>query len=63
LFTLGKYLKITDAAHIFGYFISQLSLSSNFIKKWVGLHFGSFFTQAHLVTLVFRVSGAKEAAS
>jgi hypothetical protein len=34
--------KMTGIAHIFGHFVLRLSLSINFDKKWVGLHFGRF---------------------
>jgi hypothetical protein len=40
LFTLGSFLKITEAGEIFGYFFQQLSLGIDFDKKRVGLHFG-----------------------
>jgi hypothetical protein len=33
------------------YFIPWLSLFINFDTKWVGIHFGRFFSHTHLVTL------------
>jgi hypothetical protein len=35
----------------FGFFSSQDNLWNNFDKKYFGLHFGRFFSQAHLVAL------------
>jgi hypothetical protein len=41
---LGSFLKITEVAQIFGYFLyDTYKLCIRFDKKWVGLHFGRFF--------------------
>jgi hypothetical protein len=41
LFTLGSYMKITEASHIFG--LPWLSLNIKLARKWFGLQFGRFF--------------------
>jgi hypothetical protein len=50
--TLESFLKITKAAKNFGLPLPQQLKYINFSLKWVGLRFGRFFTQTHLVTLV-----------
>jgi hypothetical protein len=46
---LGNILKITKVAHILGLHGQGYAL---IMTKMVGLHFGRFFQQPHLVTLI-----------
>jgi hypothetical protein len=46
------FLWVVFVVQIFGLFFShEKELFINFYRKWVGLHFGRFFSQTHLVTL------------
>jgi hypothetical protein len=40
------FAKLTELAHIFGLLFPQLRLSIKIDKKWVGPHFGRFFTNS-----------------
>jgi hypothetical protein len=49
---LGWRLSKSQKQHKWlGYFFPRSHLCINFYKKWIGLHFGRFFSRAHLVTL------------
>jgi hypothetical protein len=52
LFSYGGFLKITEVAHIFGYFIQRLILCINYDKNGTGYVLGDFF-KPPLVTLIF----------
>jgi hypothetical protein len=43
----------------FGYFFPLLRLCIDFGRKWLGIHFGRFFSQTHLVTLKKSPSSAE----
>jgi hypothetical protein len=61
--SLGSFLKIVEEAYIFGllmYFHGKSHVIITFVKNWVGLHFGRFCSQTHLVTLVHRASMRRE---
>jgi hypothetical protein len=45
------FSKITDAAQILGYF-PMVKVMHKLRQKRVGLHFGRFFSQTNLVTLI-----------
>jgi hypothetical protein len=51
-FLLGTFLKITKVAIIFDNFFPHTEWCIKFDKTCVGLHFGRFFAQTHLVTLL-----------
>jgi hypothetical protein len=51
LFSLGRFLKIKKKSFLGNYF-PLLMLCIEFDKKWLGLHFGRFFSQTHPVTLL-----------
>jgi hypothetical protein len=43
IFAIGSYIKISEAAHFFGYFIQQLSLCFNLNKNGLGYILVEFF--------------------
>jgi hypothetical protein len=68
LFSLGSFWKLRLQPKFLGYFFPQLRWCINFVKKWVGLHFGQFFshklirspwTRASLWGSVLRQSSAR----
>jgi hypothetical protein len=49
----GQYFENYRSSPIFTHFLQGKSyVLIKFDKKWVGLYFGRFFSQTHLVTLV-----------
>jgi hypothetical protein len=47
-----EFLKMTEAAQTFGlHTFSSAKVMYLFRQKWVGLHFGRFFSPTHLVAL------------
>jgi hypothetical protein len=52
LFNTGSYLKITEVIYIFGLLYTMVKFRDKFGEKRIGLHFGWFFSQTNLVTLI-----------
>jgi hypothetical protein len=57
VFALATLKNMTVAAHILGYVFPRLRFCINFDTKWVGQHFGGFFTNSSGVDVMITIFG------